>query len=152
MIEGPRVRDSSPLLVAGVELFAPRLITYAQSPSLQRWIQQELQGLRCVPYFTTSLRAAFEALGEEVRRRVLIVDYDALTKEELVELRALRKRFQSGTFIALGEVREHLRAPLRVTHVLERPLGSEALRVLVDELENQRDTAEIFKLPPLPSP
>jgi len=128
--------------VERIDLFTLRLITYAPRASVQRWIAEELAGLRCVPYFTPSLHAAFEALAEEYRRRVIIIDYDSLSKEDLVELRTLRKRVSSGTFIALGQVREHLRAPLRVTHVLARPLGSERLRELVDELDRQRDTAD----------
>lgn len=136
----------APQSVERIDLFTLRLITYAPRASVQRWITEELSALPCVPHFATSLRGAFEALAEEFRRRVLIVDYDTLTKEELVELRTFRTRNQSGTFIALGNVREHLRAPLRITHVLPRPLGSEALRNIVDELECQRDTQEIRRL------
>jgi hypothetical protein len=143
LITGPPTRDS----VERLDLFTLRLITYAPSASAQRWITEELNSLPCIPYFATSLRVAFEALAEEYRRRVIIVDYDALSKDELVELRMLRSRNTSGTFIALGNVREHLRAPLRVTHVLPRPFGSEVLRNIVDELERQRDTQELLRLP-----
>ncbi|HEX5059585.1 MAG TPA: hypothetical protein VFV99_09510 [Kofleriaceae bacterium] len=143
LITGPPTRDS----VERLDLFTLRLVTYAPGESAQRWITEELNSLPCVPYFAASLRAAFEALAEEFRRRVIIVDYDALSKDELVELRMLRSRNTSGTFIALGNVREHLRAPLRVTHVLPRPFGSEVLRNIVDELERQRDTQELLRLP-----
>ena len=134
--------------VERIDLLTPRLITYAPSKAVQSWIAEELSGIPCAPYFAASLRAAFEALNEEVRRRVIIVDYDALSKEDLVELRGLRKRVPSGTFIALGEVREHLRAALRITHALPRPLGSETLRILVDELDWQRDTVELGQRAP----
>jgi hypothetical protein len=77
---------------------------------------------------------------------VLIIDFDALSKEELVELRALRKHMPGGTLIVLGEIREQVRAALRVTHVLPRPLGSEALRVIVDGLDRQHDTVELLRL------
>ncbi|HEY5926777.1 MAG TPA: hypothetical protein VIV11_34055 [Kofleriaceae bacterium] len=120
-------------------------MTYAPNERVQRWIAEEVKDLACVPYFAGSLREAFDALGEEVLRRVLILDYEALSKEELVELRALRKRVANGTFIVLGQVREHVRAAIRVTHVLARPLGSEALRVIVDELDRQRDTLKAIQ-------
>ena len=129
--------------VDGIDLFTLRLITYAAAPAVQRWITEELNSLPCAPHFTTSLAAAFAALADEVRRRVIVIDYDALSKEQLVELRGLRKRHPAGTFIALGQVREHVRAALRITHVLPRPLGSEALRVIVAELDGQRDTLEL---------
>jgi hypothetical protein len=129
--------------VERVDLFTLRLITYAPAPAVQRWINEELSSLACVPCFTTSLVATFAALADEVRRRVMIIDYDALSKDQLVELRGLRKRHPAGTFIALGQVREHVRAALRITHVLPRPLGSEALRVIVAELDSQRDTLEL---------
>jgi hypothetical protein len=134
--------------VERIDLFTLRLVTYAPSQAVQCWIAEELSGIACVPYFATSLRAAFDALSQEVRRRVIVVDYDALSKEDLVELRALRKRVPNGTFIAIGEVREHLRAPLRITHALPRPLGSEALRIIIDELVWQRDTGELRRRAP----
>jgi len=142
VITGPPTRDS----VERLDLFTLRLITYAPGASTQRWITEELNSLPCMPYFASSLRAAFEALAEEFRRKVFIVDYDVLSKDELVELRMLRTRNASGTLIALGNVREHLRAPLRMTHVLPRPFGSEALRNIIDELDRQRDTQELMRL------
>jgi hypothetical protein len=148
MVEGPDGFVTTPDApnVERIDLFTLRLITYAPGRAEQRWINEELHGMRCTPFFAPSLAAAFEALVEEFRRRVILIDYDALTKEQLVELRSLRKRFPTGTFIALGNIREHLRAPLRVTHVLPRPLGSEALRDIVDGLERHRDTVELRTL------
>jgi len=134
--------------VESVDLLTLRLITYAPSEAVRAWITEELSGIPCAPHFATSLRAAFDAFGEPVPRRVIIIDYDALSKEDLVELRGLRKRVPSGTFIALGEVREHLRAALRITHALPRPLGSESLRILVDELDWQRETIELGQRAP----
>jgi hypothetical protein len=144
MIEGPDVTTAiDAQTVERIDLFALRIITYTPGVHEQRWVTEELRGLPCTATFVTSLRGAFEALAEEFRRRVILIDYDALSKEELVELRALRKRMPAGTFIALGNVREHLRAPLRLTHVLPRPLGSEALREIVDALDRHRDTREL---------
>ena len=148
MIETPEVSPvtsvDTPSVAERIDLFTLRVVIYAPQEPAQRWIAAELANLSCVPFFTASLPAAFEALREEIRRRVLIIDIDALSKEELVELRTLRKQLPSGTFIALGQVREHVRAPLRITHVLARPLGSEALRVIVDELDRQRDTVKLL--------
>jgi hypothetical protein len=136
----PSVEASS---VERIDLFTLRLIVYAPGAAERRWITEELSGLVCVPHFAVSLQAAFEALEAEVRRRVIVIDYESLSKEELVELRGLRKRVPTGTLILLGHVREHLRAPLRATHVLPRPLGSEALRDIVDDLDHTRDTREL---------
>ena len=143
MVEGRNVPSIEAQGVERIDLFTLRLITYTPRAGIQRWISEELAGMSCTLHFAPSLHAAFEALAEEFRRRVIIIDYDALSKEELVELRSLRNRMSTGTFIALGHIREHLRAPLRVTHVLPLPAGSEALRVIVDELDRQRDTAEL---------
>ena len=143
MVEGRNVPSIEAQGVERIDLFTLRLVTYAPRAGVQRWITEELAGMPCVIHFAPTLRAAFEALAEEFRRRVIIIDYDDLSKEDLVELRGLRNRMPTGTFIALGQVREHLRAPLRVTHVLPRPRGSEALRMIVDELDRQRDTAEL---------
>jgi len=138
--------------VERIDLFALRLVTYASREQVRRWIAEDVNSLPCMPYFATSLHEAFDAVREETGRRVLIIDYDDLSKEELIDLRALRKQLLSGTFIVLGHVREHVRAALRVTHVLPRPLGSEALRVIVDELDRQRDTVELSvpRHPPRP--
>lgn len=142
VVEGPDF-GSDTSSVERIDLFSLRLIVYAPNAPDRRWITEELAGLLCVPHFVPSLGAAFEALANEPRRRVIVIDYESLSKEELVELRALRNWVSTGTFIALGHVREHLRAPLRITHVLPRPFGSEALRNIVDELDGQRDTVKL---------
>jgi hypothetical protein len=134
LIDAPRER---------IDLFSLRLIIYAPREAAQRWITEELTGLPCTAYFAPSLRDAFDAIAEEYRRRVMVIDVDWLSKEELLDLRTLRKRGATGTFIGLGQVRDNLRTALRVTHVLPRPLGSEALRVIVAELDQQRDTVEL---------
>jgi hypothetical protein len=134
---------SAAATVDRIDLFTLRLVTYAPRAAVQRWIIEDVHSLSCAPYFTPSLRAAFDALSDEVRRRVLIVDYDALSKEEIVEIRTLRNLVPGGTFILLGQVREHVRAALRATHVLPRPLGSEGLRVIIDGLDRQRDTVKL---------
>jgi hypothetical protein len=142
MIEGPDFGPDTSS-VERIDLFSLRLIIYAPNAGDRRWITEELAGLMCVPFFVDSLGAAFEALANEPRRRVIVIDYESLSKDDRIELRALRNWVSTGTFIALGNVREHLRAPLRITHVIARPFGSEALRGIVDELDGQRDTIRL---------
>ena len=144
MIEGPDFDfggDTSS--VERIDLFSLRLIVYAPNAADRRWISEELAGLMVVPHFVDTLGAAFEALANEPRRRVILIDYESLSKDDRIELRALRQWVSTGTFIALGNVREHLRAPLRITHVLPRPLGSETLRGIIDDLDRQRDTIKL---------
>ena len=141
MVEGDWSVDTP--TVERIDLFTLRVVVYAPGAAERRWITEELAGLRWTPYFASSLAAAFEALDDEIGRRVIVIDYESLSKEELVELRTLRSRVPTGTFIALGTVREHLRAPLRVTHVLPRPFGSEKLRDIVDDLDLHRDTIRL---------
>ena len=144
MVEGPDFdfgNDTSS--VERIDLFSLRLIVYAPNAADRKWINEELAGLLCVPHFVPSLGAAFEALANEPRRRVIVIDYESLSKDERIELRALRNWVSTGTFIALGHVREHLRAPLRITHVLARPFGSESLRDIIDDLDHQRDTIKL---------
>ncbi|HUS28223.1 MAG TPA: hypothetical protein VMZ53_06935 [Kofleriaceae bacterium] len=132
--------------VPRADLFSLRVVTFAPRAADQRWITEELEGTRAIPYFVPTLRSVFDAIADEVGHRVIVIAYDALSREDIVDLRAHRARARGGTFIALGNIREHLRAPLRVTHVLPRPLGSEVLRGIIDGLDRQRDTAEIRKL------
>lgn len=142
MVEGPEIGSERPSSER-IDLFTLRVIVYAPGAAERRWIAEELSGLRWIPHFASSLADAFAALDEEIGRRVIVIDYESLSKEELVELRGLRSRVPTGTFIALGTVREHLRAPLRVTHVLPRPFGSETLRDIVDDLDLHRDTIRL---------
>ena len=84
MVEGRNIPSIEAQNVERIDLLTLRLITYTPRAGVQRWITEELAGMSCALHFASSLHAAFEALGEEFRRRVIIVDYDALSKEELV--------------------------------------------------------------------
>jgi hypothetical protein len=129
--------------VPAVDLATVRLVGYVPTQGTQRWIDEEIKDLSCTVHLASSIAATFQTLRETVMRRALIIDIDALSSAELVELRILRKGLTSGVFIALGRVRQQLRASLRITHAITSPFGSEALRFIVSELERRRDTLEL---------
>lgn len=129
--------------VPGVDLATVRLVGYVPTQGTQRWIDAEIRDLSCTIHLASSIAATFQVLRETVTRRALIIDLDALSSAELIELRILRKGLTGGVFIALGRVRQQLRASLRITHTITSPFGSEALRFIVSELERRRDTHEL---------
>lgn len=137
---GPTSSSNS---LPAVDLATVRLVGYVPTEGTRRWIEEEIDGLSCTLHLAPSVAATFQALRETVTRRALIIDVDALTSADLVELRILRKGLAGGTFIALGHVRQQLRASLRITHAIMIPFGSEALRFIVSELERRRDTIEL---------
>jgi len=65
---------------------------------------------------------------------MLVIDFDALTDAQLVDLGVLGRQAFQGTLIALGSVPPEVEEALEIDHVMQRPLGSEVLRKTVEDL------------------
>ena len=122
-----------------------RRIVICASRSVVRWVEEELAGTPCVPYVAASCADAIAAVISADPRcpAVLVVDLDMLTPPQRSEFAALDDHGWYGTFVALGDVSPVLEAALGITHVIRRPLGSEALRSICLALREGRDTVRM---------
>ena len=112
---------------------------------VRRWVEEELAGTHCVAVAATSCADAIAAVLSMDPRSpsVLVVDIDMLSPAQQSELSALGDHGWYGTFVALGDVSPALETALRITHVIRRPLGSEALRSICLALREARDTVRM---------
>jgi DNA-binding NtrC family response regulator len=122
------------------------VILCAADPAIRRWVSEELAGEACDVLETETVAELVAAVAASARRPVLILDVDALSATDLVELQPLRQQRRVAAAIGLGTVPRDVRAAVRITHVVPRPFGSEGLRVILSETDDERDTFELKKL------
>jgi hypothetical protein len=109
------------------------IVAFAARPSLQRWVQEELDGETARSEVVGDASAVIEMLDAEQPPHVCIVDFDELTEGELDRLHTVRAQGWAGIFIALGPITTELRDSLRVRFVITARFGSEWLRKTVEE-------------------
>jgi hypothetical protein len=103
------------------------VIVFAPRPATMRWINEELVG---EPYKVIAVPSMAALVSRLVERadQIAIVDFDAVTDQDVAELAAIRDTTWTGELIALGRVEFDIRMLLRVREMFMRPLGSERLR------------------------
>jgi hypothetical protein len=108
-----------------------RTLIYAPEPTRAAWIESELARAPITVTIQVGrrVRTIVSALVKDPppRPQLLIVDFDAITPGELLELHAIRDKGWSGRLIALGVVPRELRASLAVDHVLTAPFIRDSL-------------------------
>lgn len=93
---------------------------------------------------TDSVAQVLEVLTGS-RRPWLIIDFAQVAPAEIDALQSVRSR-SVAAFIALGRVPARVRSSLSLTHTIARPFGSEALRAIVDDKYNGRETIRMRKI------
>ena len=106
-----------------------RTLVFAPEPTRAAWVERELSRPPITILIGRSVRTIIAALTLDPppRPEVLIVDFDALSPEELTELHEVRQGGWFGRLIGLGHVPPELRAPLGVDHVFAAPLVRDTL-------------------------
>ncbi len=122
----------------------PRTLVYV--PGLfSGWVESELDGTRALVQVGRTFEQAVAALVDDPtpRPQVLVLDFDALTAIELVELCSLRERGWFGSIIALGDIPKALSTQIGIECVLRPPVHGHALREAMAELRFDHVTCVI---------
>lgn len=123
-----RARGTRDAIAPGEKLCA---LMFAPEPTRAAWIESELA--RAPTSITIQVgrrvRTVVSALVRDPppRPHVLIVDFDAVSPAELLELHAIRHEGWSGRLIGLGAVPIALISSLEIDHVLSAPLVRDSL-------------------------
>lgn len=113
------------------------IITYARSAAVRRWIEAEHSGHLGTVTHAANVKDAITAMsrvGGSIRS-VLIVDADDVREHDLLDLEAFLVKGWGGVVVAIGRVSPRLKRRIGVALVIKRPLGSEALRTVLSDLE-----------------
>jgi hypothetical protein len=97
-----------------------RVLVFAPEKARAAWIEGELARLTVTIQAARRVRTAVAALIKDPppRPQLLIVDFDAVSAAELLELHAIRDAGWAGPVIGLGSVPIELRMSLGVGHVV----------------------------------
>lgn len=109
------------------------VIALAPRATTTRWIHEELEGEPYKVIAVPTMAALVSRLSERVDQ-IAVVDFDAVTEDDISALLAIRDETWTGELIALGRVDFELRMLLRVREMIMRPLGSERLRMALSNI------------------
>lgn len=113
------------------------VIVFAPRSATTRWIHEELAGEPYKVIAVPSIATLVSRLGERPDQ-IAIVDFDAISDDDIAALAAIRDTAWTGELIALGRVEWEVRMLLRVRDVFLRPLGSERLRRSMSNIDEDR--------------
>ena len=132
-------------LIGDAQLVA---VIYAPKAQVGKWVEAELDRDGAVVQTARNLPQLMQSLVEDPtpRPNVLVVDLDAISPGELLELHSLRERGWFGTIIGLGKVPEALRSSLGVDRTLAPPFVRDQLRDAVVELRDPVATKQMPKI------
>jgi len=124
--DAPRTRGSATDLPPGEKI---RTLVFAPDSSRATWIERELTHAAITIQVGRRVRTIVAALVKDPppRPQVLVVDFDAVSPAELLELYEIRQEGWFGRLIGLGRVPPELCAALGVDHVLAEPLVRDSL-------------------------
>ena len=105
-------------------------VFYAPDDVIATWVEDELEQDGARIQVARSMHGLVQALVADPtpRPNVLIIDIDALSPAELMELHAIRHMGWFGSIIALGNTPPDLRKSLGVDQVLRPPYLANHLR------------------------
>jgi len=106
-----------------------RTLVYAPEATRAAWIERELTHPSITIQVGRRVRAVVIALLQDPppRPQILIIDFDAVTPAELLELHEIREDGWFGRLIGLGHVSPELRRSLGIDHVFAAPLVRDSL-------------------------
>jgi hypothetical protein len=112
---------------------ALRVIVFAPDTESLAWIETEVERIAALLQHGRNIEHVISALVEDPppRPQVLIVDFDAISGGDLMQLHSIRERGWFGTIIGLGYVPPPLRASLSIDHVLRAPFALDSLAGLI---------------------
>ncbi len=113
-----------------------RIAILAPDPAVLRWIRVELDDIvhdECVAVTAAELCTLLDETTEE-RFDAAVVDFDAMSLNDVALLRRARTNGFEGALVALGRVELETVRHLKISIVLSRPLGSETLRAAMESL------------------
>jgi hypothetical protein len=120
-------------------------VVYAPNAQVARWVEGELERdgstVQLARTFTNLMRSLVE--DPPPRPNVLVVDVDATSPAELMELHSVRPRGWFGTVVALGTVPQPLRESLGIDLVVSPPFVLDQLRDAIAGLRVPVETAVI---------
>jgi hypothetical protein len=129
----------------------PALIAaiYAPVAQVQRWIESELDRDGAMVQTARSVAGLVKALVEDPtpRPNVLVLDLDATTPVEVMELHTIRQLGWFGSIIAIGHAPTALRQSLWIDQVLTPPLVQDQLRDAIATLRAPQPTVRIPVIP-----
>ena len=135
-------------ILAGEQIRTP---IYATEPTRAAWIESELSRapISITIQVARKVRTAVSALLRDPppRPQVLIVDFDAVSPGELLELHAIRDEGWQGRLIGLGNIPQELVRSLGIDHVLLAPLVRDSL---LDCVAGTRHAAVTVAIPLVP--
>jgi hypothetical protein len=136
------VQPAPDSLLDGAQLI---VVVYAPRDQVARWVEGELERDGSMVQTARTLPHLMRALVEDPppRPNILVVDVDALSPAELMELHSIRERGWFGTVIGLGRVPPALRISLGVDHVLTPPFVQDQLRDAVAGLRTPVSTSVV---------
>jgi hypothetical protein len=119
-------------------------MVYAPAAARAAWIDSETASADAIVQIGRTVAQVIAALIEDPapRPQVLIVDFDAITPGELLDLHRIREGW-FGTILGIGVVPASLRSSLGIERVLNTPLGTGALRDALDDLGFSAQTKRI---------
>jgi hypothetical protein len=141
--------DEAQKLIGDVTLVA---VIYAPKDQVAKWVEGELDRDGAVLQTARDLPQLMHALGEDAspRPNLLVVDLDAITPGELLELHSVREKGWFGTIIGLGRAPEALRMSLGIDRSLVPPFSRDQLKDTIGELREPAATKRMPKRPDLP--
>jgi hypothetical protein len=118
-----------------------RALAYSPLEERMRWIERELVRADALLQVARSVANVVSALVDDPapRPQILIIDIDALTPGEILDLHAIRERGWTGSVVALGRVPASLRSSLGVERAIAAPFIEDAL---CDEISKHRCAVE----------
>jgi hypothetical protein len=128
-----------------------RALVFALEPNRAAWIEGELSRapISITIQIGRRVRTVVSALVRDPppRPQVLIVDFDAVSPGELIELHAIRHEGWAGRLIGLGTIPPELRSSLGVDRVFTEPLVRDSL---LDCVAGTRHAAVTTAIPLVP--
>lgn len=112
------------------------VMVHAASEHRATWVENELGRLDALIQFGRTIEAVVLALVDDPppRPQVLVVDFDAITPVDLLQLHGVRDHGWCGRIIGLGVVPPPLRASLGIERVLNTPFDADSLGDAVAEI------------------
>ena len=131
-----------------------RTLIFAPEPTRAAWIERELCHAPITIQIGRRIRTIVAALVKDPppRPQLLIVDFDAVSADEIVELHAIRQGGWDGRLIAVGNVWPELRASLAIDDVLAPPLVRDSLLDCVAGTRHAKVTTVCPVMPQLDDP
>lgn len=109
-----------------------RAVVYAPIGSRSAWIEKELAREEIAIETAFDVADVIECVLDS-RPQIVVLDFDALTRAEILDLHRIRERSWFGTIFAIGKVPVGLRKSLRIEQVLPS-LVDNSLRTAVAEI------------------